>query len=750
MLDKNNLVDIDSAVLPNLELACYIPIASHYDHSTLISKDSDLIQIIEISGYNDINDFDISAELRVYIREALINEIPSTDFAFYIHSIRSRKNLMPKGTMPFGFAANLNDKWCKKNNWDKQLVNTVYISIVIQAPKASRFYIPSYFKHLDENAAKLTGVVDNICKSLVKFGARRLTMIKSARGYVSEPLFFYYHLTHLDQKRTPVPIRDLSEYLASMQIDFHFNWMNIEDLAGEQFAAIFTMKDLVEFPNHILDRFTQLGMQFIITQVGVLYPASEAKKKFQELSTRFETSKAREFAQLTGVQAALNADKGRFTDYCELQTSILIHSDDKKFFEAKINQAVAVFKELGINIVREDFNMPRAYWAQLPGNFKYLCRLESAPTNLAGSFCSIFSQSSGNYKGSKWGPPVSLMRREDGAPFFFNFHNSAGNGNTLIIGPQGSGKTILRRFLITQALRLQPRILYVDMEGVTASFMDSIGGKVIKYKKDQPLPFKINPLLSSNFYNDANIYRKWLIGAIYPQGAELPQIQEFFEVLAKKLIEEEATPNKLDVITNLINSSGDTALIASFNSLLGSEKFKTYFTQGEDELDFFESDNIISIDLSEMLLDEDLFQSYLGIFMKKIPDLLDGKPTIVAMNKALHIYNNKSFCHKFGQWLEELNAKNAMALVSSQRPEDIKDIEDFYKDFSKYGTQILFSDKLADKYFRRAFGLTDEELYKVKTYSVDRRAFLIKQDEISTVLTLQLSDFVDELKTLVS
>ncbi|MFI4983698.1 MAG: hypothetical protein ACHP6I_00700 [Rickettsiales bacterium] len=749
MLDKNSIPDIESEVLPNLALASFIPIVSHYDPNTLITKDSDLIQTIEISGYNDINDFDASVELRTYIREALIHEIPGTNFAFYIHNIRSRKNLMPKGTLPFGFAANLNDKWCKKNNWDKQLVNTIYLSIVIQAPAASRFYVPRFLRHLDENVATLTNVVDNICKSLIKFGARRLTMVKSARGYMSEPLFFYHHLTHLDQKRTPVPIRDLSEYLASMQIDFHFNWMKIQDLSGEQFCAIFSFKDLIEFPNRVLDRFTQLGMQFIITQAGVFYPASEAKKRFVELKERFEMSKATELFEATGAQAMLNSDKGRFADYCKLQTTILIHSDSKKFFQSKIHQAIALFKEMGINVVREDFNMPRCFWAQLPGNFKYLCRLEEASTNIAGSFCNIFSKSSGNYKGSKWGPPISLLRREDGAPFFFNFHDNESNGNTVIIGPKGSGKTILTRFLLTQALRLQPRIIYIDLEGATAPFTEAIGGKVVKYQKGEPLPFKINPLQAANFDKNSDVYREWLIGAIYPQGENSPQIKEFFDVLAKKLIEEDAATNKLEVIANLINSSTDAGMISSFNALLGSEHFKNYFTQGEDELDFFESDNTICLGLAEMLLEENFFESYLGILLKKLPKILDSKPTVIAMNKAMHVYNNRSFCHQFGTWLDDLKAKNAIALVTSERPNNFREIEDFYKDFAKYGTRIFFSDKFADKYFRRAFGLSDVELYKIKSYSADRRAFLIKQGDISTVLSLQLNELGDELKTLV-
>jgi type IV secretory pathway VirB4 component len=76
--------------------------------------------------------------------------------------------------------------------------------------------------------------------------------------------------------------------------------------------------------------------------------------------------------------------------------------------------------------------------------------------------------------------------------------------------------------------------------------------------------------------------------------------------------------------------------------------------------------------------------------------------------------------------------------------------EQFLEDMKQFGTKIFLSDKLADKYFRKFFDLTDNELHKVKSYSIDRRMFLFKQDDLSLILTMDLSEMPEELQILVT
>ncbi len=763
MLDKNSLPNIDRVALPLPPLADFVPVSSHYDFNTLITKDGNLLQVIEVVGFeNKTLDASEEIELRQLVRDTIRKCIPDFSYSVHLHTIRSRKNLMPSGHLPFGFAKLLNDKWCKKNNWDKQLTNTLYITIIRQGPTHKLFdlsklfkslvfplYKKSTFAFLDQANAELTDVVTSIVSSLKKFGSKRLSLVKTNKGYLSEPLFFYYHLIHLSHRRTPLPVKDLSEYLSNLRIDFKFNSAEVLGVSDRQYAAMFTLKDQVEIPDEMLDRILQSGTQFIISQAICFVPHQEVKPKFEEYMDYYKINKAEILSELTGIKELVDGSTGKATDYCKQQTTILIHSDDPKFFESKTLQAVKTFHEIGLVTVREDFNLPRLFWSQLPGNFKYLSRFSYLPTSKIGLFTNIHSKTAGSYRGTKWGAPVSLLRKIDGSPYYFNFHNKNGNGNTLIVGPVKSGKTTFLRFFLAQSTRLVPRIIYIDVEGKSQNYIEALGGKYFKITADQPAPFKINPFDPDNFGNIEDYYKDWLIHAIYPSAASTKIVQDLFEAIAKKLIQD-PEPNKLELLTRIIHDSGDKNLIERFNQFVGSERFANLFSPFGDELKFFDSENIIGINISELETDMQLFNSYLGILLHKIGKCLDGKPTVIAMNKSFMIYDIPSYCHLFGDWLANVNRNNAVALLSTEKPSESSYFQDFYQHVKYFGLQIFLSDKFADKYFKKSFGLTETELHKVKSYSTDKRMFVLKQDNISLVLSLPLKELQDELNILVS
>jgi len=64
------------------------------------------------------------------------------------------------------------------------------------------------------------------------------------------------------------------------------------------------------------------------------------------------------------------------------------------------------------------------------------------------------------------------------------------------------------------------------------------------------------------------------------------------------------------------------------------------------------------------------------------------------------------------------------------------------------GTTIFLSDKDADKYFRRCYGLSDNDLHKIKIYRASRRIFLYKQDNHTNLLSINLDSMAEILETL--
>jgi type IV secretory pathway VirB4 component len=145
-----------------------------------------------------------------------------------------------------------------------------------------------------------------------------------------------------------------------------------------------------------------------------------------------------------------------------------------------------------------------------------------------------------------------------------------------------------------------------------------------------------------------------------------------------------------------------------------------------------------------------LFKPFFGILLKKLSSILDGKPTIINLNPANIIYQIEAFSLGMEKWLKELESKNALALLSFYKEGDLLLSKPFKQHFNLYGTKMLFSDKFADKNFRKALSLTDEELYKVRSYDLSRRVFMLKQDQDTLILSLQLDGLKEELEILCS
>lgn len=735
----------------NEKLADSIPIAFHYDHHTLVTKNADLIQIIEVQGF-EANDQEFTTiNLRDKVRKALKLHVKDQKIAIYLQVLRNRRDMSPVGDHPFGFAQNLDDWWKKKNNWDKQLNNTLYISVVYRGINtgifdvdcmAPKFVNEKYEKFFASTVVELNQVTDALISDLSKFSAKKLGIILEDIGYVSEPLSFYYNLTHLSEKKVLAPIKDLAETLANFEIKYDFNTfvLNLED-GSNRYAAMFSIKQTHNLLQEVYDIFLQLGIQFIVSEVFYLANAKVALKEYTKILDYLRSSKSLSVAKDSDLDDIINAENGMINDYCEHQVTILVYSDDKTFFQDKINKTLSVFRQIGIVLVREDFNMARCFWSQLPGNFKYINRKQYTATDLIGAFTSIHHKNMGCYTGSKWGVPVTIFRNLDGKPFYFNFHH-ADNGNTIIIGPNNAGKTTLMNFFITQALKLTPRVIYIDLEGNSEKFMDAIGGLYVKPDPAEYSPIKIQLLDKELFNNNKNVLYNLIVEAIYPYVNINAEYEQFFRALVDEIFFV-APENKIERMRELIDASEDELLKNGFNSLLGCDVYENYFD--EDFIDLFSMEDIISIDCSMMTENKSMLNIYLAALLLKLPSLLDGRPTIIAVNRAYNVLYNPMMKELLPSWLDSLTHKNAIAFFSSALTDELLKDEEMQTIIPHFSNQIFLSNKFADKGYRKAFGLSDLELQKIKSYDVSKRIFLLKQINYSIVGNINL-DAAEEFK----
>jgi len=765
VLEIKKLPSLEVDAGTNEDIAGYIPIVAHYDESTLITRNGEIIQTIAITSDKMLGG-EFHSDIREIIRKAVCESVDSKRISVTTHIIRGRRDLTRRKVEEKSFVSELSSAWIKLNNFDKQLVNTIYVSFVYQSSYSSIFnaldllksvfFSPLKRRHLaklEKNHGKLKTVTDSFIENAKSLCPIRLGLLESEEGLISEQLMLYHYLSHLEERKVHLPIQDFSKYLANFDVSFGFNSLQINSHDNNQYAAIFSFKDHYLLSSRVLDKLMHLGAQFAITQHHIFTSKHEANSKYKSIADIATLSKSYYINTLSGYDRVLGPSGDNVTDYSKLYSYILVHSDDDKFFQDKIKQVTKVFREEGILVVREDFTMPSLFWAQMPGNCRYLPqqRYICADNTSIGSYASIYHNKSGNYKGSAWGEPVAILRSFEGVPFYFNFHNSNGNGSTLIIGPSDSGKSTISRFLLAHSVKYNPNVLYFDFSSESKAFADSIGLKMFNME-DIKAAFKINPFAILGVFGSEHGLSLWIAEALGLSGPLYIQYKDAVDAIALRLFESKDIVDKVGAIGAMIESLNDAAISRRFDSFFKDpEKFDAYFKQDGENFSISAFAKMQYFNIAEMEVDKVLFHTYFGLFFDRIIEQLDGStPTIIYINDLVELLKTSFIQENFGATLKKVQSKNAIIIGTMQRNVDLESSAPFLNAISGFGTRIFMSDKYADKYFKRAYNLDEDDLHKIKSYASSRRIFLLKQDHISSVISLNLAGLGDFLTTLAS
>ena len=599
----------------------------------------------------------------------------------------------------------------------------------------------------------MKAVTDSFIEKAKSLSPKKLGLLEDEAGVISEPLMLYHYLSHLEERKVYLPAQDLSKNLANFDVAFGFNSLEINSPDNTQYAAIFSFKDQYNLPSSILDELLHLGAQFTITQHHIFTSKNEATHKYKSIADIATVSKSSYMNQLCGYDKMLSASGAKVTDYCKMYSYILVHSDGDKFFRDKINQVIKVLGDKGLLVVREDFNMPSLFWSQMPGNTRYLPqqRYIVGDTSSIASYASVYHYKSGNYKGSAWGVPVAILRSLDGVPFYFNFHNSKGNGSTIIIGPSDSGKSTISRFLLAHSMKYNPKILYFDFSEESKEFASSIGLKMFNMEdiKDK---FKINPFAVSGVANSEHGFALWVAESLGLTNAAQQTYKEAVDAIAHRLFGAKDIVDKVGAIGAMIESLGDAGMTRRFESFFKDpEKFDRYFKQDGENFSINQFEDLQYFNIADVELDKAIFHTYFGLFFDHLIDQLDGsRPTIIYINDFVELFKTNFIQENFAAILKKIQSKNAIIIGTMQRNIELEENVAFVNAISGFGTRIFMSDKYADKYFKRAYSLDENDLHKIKSYASSRRMFLLKQDDISSVISLNLAGLGDLLTTLAS
>ncbi|PCJ29708.1 MAG: transporter [Rickettsiales bacterium] len=487
--------------LYNDSAADFVPVACHYDAHTLLTKNGELLQTIQIHGLLSEKISKNLFNLREVVRNSISSTIECSKYAFWIHTVREKADLDDPAEYPNFFSANVHDIWRRKNYWHDKFVNKLYITIVHKGTelklKNLNSFINSFFQRrissseeesLEQACGELHKTVDSILSGLSEYGAEKLgTLIEGEECY-SQPISFYKHIMHLSNKDSTMPTQDISSVLASHQYVAQSDRMEVIGGGEQKQVAIISIKEYQEISSDALDKFMQTPVEMIATEIFYFVKRSDVVADFTVQNDTLNISGDSELRKWKGLDKIVDAEDNGIR-FCHQQISFMVIGEDKETLDRDAIRASESLAQIGIVHIREDINLEKLFWSQLPANFSFLSRMKPTILDNTAALASLHNFPMGNQY-NPWGRATTLLRTEKGTPYFMNFHDQTGKGSTCIFGNRKSGRTTLLNFLLSEMDKYRPSIMYITDDMDSGLYIKAKEGRWFQREKNI-----INPLI---------------------------------------------------------------------------------------------------------------------------------------------------------------------------------------------------------------------------------------------------------------
>lgn len=779
MFDSLRKIDKD---IYNNTAEDFIPIACHYNENTLLTKDGKLLQIIQVNGINSEQISNKLFNLREIVRNSIKKNITTKDFAFWIHTIRERKNLDDMTPYKKLLSANIHELWQKKNYWRDKFVNTLYISIVYDSAKiniknfnslvnslSSKLIVNFENNYLNNAFQKLENTTNNILVDLKEFGAEKLGIIFKEDKSFSSPMYLYNRIANLSEDYCLVPIKDLSNALARNKyvISGDKIVVNGENKESSKYLSLLSIKEYQEIPSAALDNFLQLPIELIVTEIFYFIDKNQAVSALKGQDYILKVSGDKDLAQYKGLGKV--DDLTQLDKFCHHQISISIVESDQDKLKWMVTKASTELFKLGIMHVKEDINIEQTFWAQLPGNFSFIRRLTPIILENIAAFAALHNSPLGNQY-THWGRALTLLRTEKGTPYFMNFHDNSGHGNTCIFGTEQTGKTILLNFLISESIKYDPTIIYLSNNNNSKIFIEAIEGSWLEPDKNI-----INPFLLDDSEDAQNFVFEFF--KLITQHYIIPLTEEeisFLQKLKSKIFTIEKENRNLSSILKLedfMQSPGEKLLskLKDFmeNGLYHGVFDSSKFTMSES--------NIVGINLykfSEESFSKQFYPSerkYLEQFhdnLLKHQSVCAGiiyaltyhlsilnstKPKIFAVDNLDKLYKPEIYYENINLIFNNLNKHNGL-MISNFNFSYLKGAEAhiLQKWLDIINTKIILPSDVKIEDLDKVLGLSKTEIAKLSQFLLSSRMFLINKDNESIVSELSIAALVGIVRILSS
>lgn len=750
----------ESASKYEVSAAHFVKYRCHWNSDTILTYKEELIRVIKIKGFAFETADDIDIDLKKNARNNLLKGMATGNLSLCFHTIRRKEKGFPDGEMPDAFSNRVNEEWAAKHSDNKSFINEHYLTIIRGQDTSGIAVLESMAKKLQHKTDRmawesymrecydeLDEMTERILSGFSNYGAQALGIVETDDGTHSELLEFLSRLINAGYSQPiAIPLGEISHHLPISRMYFGNKSIEVHNSSGVKHAGIVAIKEYRPSTHAgVFDGFMQMPFELVISQSFAFVNRMIAISSMQLQQRRLVQSEDVAVSQIQEIDQALDsAMSGEFA-FGNHHLTVLCVEDSPKSLESALSMAVVELSNSGITGVREKLNMEPAYWAQLPGNADYMARRCTVNTFNIAAFASFHNYPSGKRKKNHWGDAVTVFNTVSGTPYFFSFH-VRDVGHTMIIGPTGSGKTVLLNFLCAQAQKFNCRLFFFDKDRGAEIFIRAIRGRYMipdAAKNSGFNPFQLKET------NSNKAFLVEFLKTLVSTNGEIVTAQDM-ERINEAINGNYKLPQNQRRIRNIapfMGLSGPGTLAGRLGMWHSEGSHAKLFDNEKDVIDFT-SARTFGIEMAEILKDKTSISPVLLYLFHRIQSSLDGSPTMIVLDEAWALIGNAVFAPKIKDWLKVLRKLNTFVVFATQSVEDAAKSSISDTLVQQTATQIFLPNLKATPLYREVFMLSEREFTLVKTTDPSSRFFLVKQDNDGVIARIDLGGMDEVIRTL--
>lgn len=747
-----------------LLISRYVPFSSLADNQTVRLHDGSYTRTWRLSGLS----FEAMSVAEVLLRHNGFNQavrsVGGGRTAIWSHRIRREVRAEIGGAYANAFAAYVASRYEQDLTRHPMLATELYFTL-IHRPESARVKnifgrtklrsIEEIQRDEREALAELNEMAGHVSVALDAFGANILGVYERGGIRFSEQLEFYGFL--LNGFWEPVAVTDskLSAVLPVSRLSFGGENVEIRGASEVRYASMLDFKDYPAWSEPgALNGLLYEKFQFIETQSFSPLATRDALHAISMQKNRLIASEDVASAQIAQMNEAMEGlVAGQFL-MGEYHYSLAVFGETLIEVGRNMSRARTALHDAGFQTALVDIVPDAAWFAQMPGNWHLRPREAKISSR---NFCGLASQhnfSGGKKSGNPWGEAVCVLKTSGGQPFYFNFHASpAGEhsegkalpANTLVIGQTGSGKTVVTLFLISQALKFKPTVVYFDKDRGAEIAIRAMDGNYFRLQRGNPTG--LNPFAMDVTEQSVLFWEQLIKLLVRMPGQPLNAVEE--EEISRAVRTVAAMPKavrRISAVRQNLLRTGDANLNLRLKKWCWGESLGWLLDNPRDEL-LMASGRIVGFDYTDFIDDAEVRTPIMFYLLHRAEQLIDGTPFIYVMTEFWKLLGDPVFSDFAKNKQKTIRKQNGFGIFDTQSPVDILDSEIARTLVEQTATLVLLPNPAATRFdYVDGLKLTDAEFGAVEKLNGMRRSFLIKQGKSSAIAQLDLSALDDLLR----